>query len=225
MESYNNYMDGISVDAELHKKIMRKVTQKPAPLYRRRAVYRYAGLAACAAVLAVCYWAFPGLRNKPGEINPDNPVVTHYTPQPDLNGEQSVVVNDIPNEPDAITDIPDDSDTIIPGLRDEEFPLALNKAESLMQAGRLWPDGFFYHLLIDEQIGVVFPNLNVNLAATAFYRPDGTLIHVTARETYTPGRADAPVMVNEYYPRTEIQLGEGEIIEDCVMLFDGTPII
>ena len=270
MKSYNDYMNSISVDAELHERIMKKAgsvghkskcsdfeadfladkadfhskttgisrkydeapaknppkdghlglvfdapTQKPAPLYRRRTVYRYAGLAACAAVLALCVWTIPGLWNNPAENLPNNPVhISTHAPQPQNGGQNAIV-----------TDAPPDSDTMIPGLRDEEFPLALNKAEALMQAGRLWPEGFFYKPLSEEQLSAVFPNLNLTLAATAFYSPDGTLLSVTATETHTPGRADAPIMVYEYFNRTEIQLGEGEIIEDCVMLIDGTPII
>ena len=215
MKSYNDYMSNISVDAKLHEKIMSNTMQKPAPLYRKRTVYRYAGLAACAAVLALCVWTVLSLLNSPTENLPNNPAAISSNNPHSQDGEQNAIV----------TEIPSDSDTIFPGLRDEEFPLSLNMAESLMQASFLWPEGFFYQSLTEEQLSAVFSNLNLTIAASAFYRPDGTLLTVTATETHTPGMADAPVMVNERFNRTEIQLGEGEIIEDCVMIIDGTPII
>ena len=61
MKKYTEYMDNISVDAELHGKIMNRITQKPAPVYRSRAIFSYSGLAACAAVLIICVFTIPGL--------------------------------------------------------------------------------------------------------------------------------------------------------------------
>ena len=109
MKSYNDYMSNISVDAELHEKIMSNAMQKPAPLYRKRAVYRYAGLAACAAVLALCVWTVPSLLNSPTENLLSNPAAISSNNPYSQDGEQNAIV----------TEIPSDSDTIFPGLRDE----------------------------------------------------------------------------------------------------------
>jgi len=77
-------MDNIAVDAELHDKIMKQVKQKPAAQHRKRNAFRYAGWAACVAVILLCVWAVPGLLDTPdnsdkinkGDIyiaSPDNP--------------------------------------------------------------------------------------------------------------------------------------------------------
>ena len=73
MKSYVDYMDNISVGNELHGKIMERVTRKPAPPHRNRALYRYAGLAACAAVILLCVWAIPQFYIAPTEIAQNDP--------------------------------------------------------------------------------------------------------------------------------------------------------
>jgi hypothetical protein len=70
MKSYTEYMDNISVDAELHDKIIKRITQKPSPIKRNRAILRYSGLAACALILIVCIWMVPVLFNNNSTIPP-----------------------------------------------------------------------------------------------------------------------------------------------------------
>ena len=73
MKSYVDYMDNISVDNELHEKIMGRVSRNPAPPHRNRATYRYAGLAACAAVILLCVWSIPKFIVVPTEVAPNDP--------------------------------------------------------------------------------------------------------------------------------------------------------
>ena len=61
MKGYKDYMDSISISPELHSKIMQKTNRQPKPSYRNRVAYRYAGMAACAAVLLICVLAIPNM--------------------------------------------------------------------------------------------------------------------------------------------------------------------
>jgi hypothetical protein len=65
MNKYVGYLDSISVEAEQHERTMKRLYQKPTPLYQNRTVLRYTGMAACAAVLMLCVLTIPGLFNKP----------------------------------------------------------------------------------------------------------------------------------------------------------------
>jgi len=81
MKVYKDYMDNITVSAELHEKIMKRATQNPAPINSNRFTIRYAGLAACAIALLVSAWLLlPGLwDNRSGiSVLPSEPV----TPAP-----------------------------------------------------------------------------------------------------------------------------------------------
>jgi len=61
MNNYIEYMNNISVDADLHEKIIKKATQKSKPLKRNFTLFRYAGIAACALILIACVWIVPVL--------------------------------------------------------------------------------------------------------------------------------------------------------------------
>ncbi|MCL2421769.1 MAG: hypothetical protein FWD03_07925 [Defluviitaleaceae bacterium] len=64
MKKHNEYLDNISVDPVLHKKIMRAVTAPPKRFYQSRQsqiVFRYAAAAACAMALLLGIWIIPGL--------------------------------------------------------------------------------------------------------------------------------------------------------------------
>jgi len=65
MKGYKYYMDKITVDPELHERIMRRVSEKPAPIRRRHIVLRYAVIAACMAALLFLIWLIPGFLGYP----------------------------------------------------------------------------------------------------------------------------------------------------------------
>jgi len=73
MNKYVDYLDSISVDAELHERTMNRLRQKPVPRYKKRVVRRYAGLAVCLAVVLICAHAVPALTSSPVEDIPYNP--------------------------------------------------------------------------------------------------------------------------------------------------------
>jgi len=200
MKSYADYMDNISVGADLHDRIINQVVQNAEP-HPRKAAMRYAGLAACAAAVLIVAIAIPGLINAPGAV-------------PGGGG------TGLPNGAQAGAGYDDPA-----GPMGELYPLIFNEGESMTQASRDWAQGSFDYDLTEEQLSAVFPGHDLMLAANAFYGPDGTLLSVTAIETMTPGRMDHPVRYAEAYVRTEIQLGEGEIIEDCIVVFEGKPQI
>ena len=75
MKKYVSYLDSISVAPEQHERTMKRLNQEPRLAKKPRVLYRYAGLAACAAVLLLCIWTIPGLFNNPNI--PNNPIVPH----------------------------------------------------------------------------------------------------------------------------------------------------
>jgi len=72
MKNYIDYMNRISVDRELHDKIVRRAGQKSMPR-RIRAAFGYAGMAMGMAILLLCVWLLPGLGNNKNKITRDNP--------------------------------------------------------------------------------------------------------------------------------------------------------
>ena len=206
MKSYTDYMDSISVDNELHEKIMERVTQKPAPQHRPRTVFRYAGLTACAAVLLLCVWTIPGLFNTPTSNLPNNPaVISSNNPH---DSDQNVIV----------TNPSSDADTVIPGLRDEVWPLTLNNISDQLAAERYIEKHFWYDLT-GEQLNAVFPNIPLALTATAHYRGDGSLYNVVAYELSDVGER---AFYNEYYNATIIEVigAGGGSMEDCIYEYE-----
>ena len=100
-------IDDRFIDEDTDESVSTEKITKP---HKSRAIYRYAGLAACAAVVLICIWAIPALLNTPVENSPNNQAsISSTDPQ---NGEQ----------PENTTNLPSDSDTIIPGVPDEEWP-------------------------------------------------------------------------------------------------------
>ena len=193
MKEYIAYMDKISVDNELHKRIMQQIIQKPAQPHQNRYVFRYAGMAACAAVLLFSAWKF-GLWSAPAEDLPNNSAVMSS------NSPQSSEYNIVETSP------PSDSDTVVPGLRDETWPLTLNKADSQLSA-EIYIPGHFWYELNSEQLDAVFPDFPLALTATANYRGDGSLYNVMAYEVAADGDL---AFYNEYYPSAIIEvIGEG----------------
>ena len=70
-KDYVDYMDNIVVTADLHEKIIRRTTRKPAPPVKIHTFQRYAAplaiAAACVAVLGVAFFTIPRIFNVPGE--------------------------------------------------------------------------------------------------------------------------------------------------------------
>jgi hypothetical protein len=130
MRKYIEYLDGITVDAEQHGRIMKRLDEKPPPLRQKRTMYQYMGLAACLAIVLLCVWAIPGLFDNPVVVPPDNPGLTVQ------NLPQNSAVTDEPSEP-ANTLEPTD-------LTYPLYPLTLNYVDSLLSAERAYIPG---HLL------------------------------------------------------------------------------
>jgi len=68
MKNYNDYMDNISVDAQLHNKIIERATKKSAPPSQNRAMVRFATVAASVLTLLLGVWIFPGLWDNQNNI-------------------------------------------------------------------------------------------------------------------------------------------------------------
>ena len=155
MKKYKRYLDNISVDAELHERIMKRLASKPKPFHQRR-IYRYAGMAACAVIMLVCVLTLPHLFNN---SLIDDPV--QYPTQ-------------YPIDPPSSVDI----STTYP-----EYTLIFNvlgNAE-MMSASRPVTHNEFSHELTEEQFSAVFPNLAISFDSVhAVYFQDGTLIDVRA---------------------------------------------
>jgi hypothetical protein len=157
MKEYTDYMDSISVDTELHKKIMERVTQGSA--HKSRSVIRYSAAAACAAVVLLCV-VIVGLLTGDLDGQPENAVP----------GPEAAYDNDMFGSAGR-------------GL--SVFPLTFNTPDDIMSmsatADRI--AGFSYGLT-DEQISAVFPGLEMlSLTASAIYLHDGSLLEVSAHET------------------------------------------
>ena len=211
MKDYIDYMDSISVDAVLHDKIMNKLQRKPAPQRRQRLTLRYAGLAACAVLLLVSVWKIPGLFNSDlpdRQISENNP--EHIISPGTQHGNEGIGTDiDDPNDPGSVAR--------------PLYTLNFNTGNSLMQTDASWAFGVFDYDLTDEQVKAVFPDLDLTIGSIAFYGIDGKLITVTAVESMTAGRMDHAVKYKDSYVRTEIKLGEGQIFEDCVVVYEDTP--
>ena len=176
---------------------------------KRVNILRFAPVAVCLAValIAVSVFLPQWGQDAPGETDI---IITSGDPQ---SGHSVGTLVADPSDPNSVAR--------------PLYPLTFNTSDSMRRADRSWAFGVFDYDLTDEQLDTVFPNFHamnpdIMLAANAFYGKDGTLLSVTAVETLTPGRMDTPALYS-YYTRTEIQLGQGEIIEDCVVLYEDTP--
>jgi len=200
MKGYRDYMNSITVDSSLHEKIMNRVMEKNAPQRRSRHIYVFAGIAACMALLVFGFWTVSNLRNYPGSNNGVNGVhegyVIHEPSEPVQNGDKEIV------SPPLVL-----------------HALTFNVVESVMSARMMIPDGYFDYNLTDEQLTMVFPNLDLDLYATAHYRNDGTLWFVTASEYEWNG-------ARRNFTWTTISLGNEGIMPDSTLLFpEDSPII
>jgi len=69
MKKHNEYLDSISVEPALHRKIMRTVTEPQKRPYQKRTVFRYVAVAACAVVLLFGIWIIPGFWGDQQQAN------------------------------------------------------------------------------------------------------------------------------------------------------------
>lgn len=62
MKDYRSYMDTVSVDAALHRRIMDRVTKQSQSARRSISPRHYTAVLACAALVLLCVWAAPRLQ-------------------------------------------------------------------------------------------------------------------------------------------------------------------
>ena len=207
MKSYRDYLDNITVDAALHKKIITVATKKPAPAKRRKIIFRYAGVAAC-VLLLFAVWAAPGLpdnfaEDMPGAAAPPPPSAGAPPASLDLPAQEA---SPIPAEAaDSIS--PDMSQNLEAELQPLIFNITVPTAIFSQATPAFIIDS--RHQLSDEELKLIFPNLNLDLRANAYYSR-GTLILVEA--------------IGESYGQpTIILLGEGSVTPTAVTppLLDG----
>ncbi len=106
MKDYIDYMNQLSVDASLHEKILKHVTQKPKPRLSARPSFRFAGLAACAAVLLLCVLTVPGLLGDTPDIPVSPDVSQGGTP---MDNEMDLSLLGLPVDNFSLAEIQDDS--------------------------------------------------------------------------------------------------------------------
>ena len=201
MKDYNDYMDNISVDQELHNKIINRVTKKPSVLGRNRLVFRYAGMVACVVILLLGIWAIPGMFH--------NPAVNSLSYQ-DGAPENSFL------ELMSLSGLNPESLPLHPLTFNTGAPMPIVFADRIVGA---------VYGLTDEQVNAVFPDFGLPLIVTAQYSCEGSLIEVTAvvstqimqvwDETFL-----APVEhIVFYYPSqaTQIRIGRDRLF-DCICL-------
>ena len=203
MKKYRNYLDNISVDAELHERTMKKLMRAPKPFHQRR-VYRYAGMAACAALVLVCVLALPSLFN--------NSIIDIPVQYPDQRPNNAGVTPSgppagVPIDPiDSLAGQPVDIPAAYP-----EYALIFNVLENTvtMSASRPVTHNEFSHELTGEQFSAVFPNLAIALdSARAVYFEDGTLIDVRAFSSES---------------WLQINVAEGRVSPGMLVLFEEEP--
>jgi hypothetical protein len=138
MEKYREYLDSISVDSTQHQRIMELINKKP------QIVPRYAGLAACLAVLAVCVWVMPRLLDTPTINNPI--IISPGIPTENITDGNTIVA---------------EADTLVPDLpvvfHDLDPALIISRGT----AARV-PYGFFFThklaLLANNETGITMNN-------------------------------------------------------------------
>lgn len=204
MKNYTDYMDDISVDAQLHNKIMKRATQNPVPRRPNRAGHRYAGIAACAAVLLLCVWAIPGLFIHPAKNAPDHlgeigqGDIYLVSPGNQQGGQQVGTITDDPSDPNSAAY--------------PLYPLTLNRADSQI-AEDIYIPGHFWYSLTDQQLQATLPDFPFAISATANHAGDGSLFNVVAHELSADGNT---ARFAEHYTRTQILFAPGEVVEDVV---------
>jgi len=77
MKKHNEYLDNISVDSELHTKIMRATAEHQKQKYQGQKGLRYVAMAACAVVLAVGVWFSSSFLNNLSSQDDTNGLFAH----------------------------------------------------------------------------------------------------------------------------------------------------
>ncbi len=209
MKDYNDYMNNISVDEELHDKILKRLT--PDPRRRGLAVLRYAGMLACAAFLMFCAWVFPKLFNAPGEGGRTDG---------DYNGVIYGVGNDVsspgisqnPVTGPAASFTPNPS--VLPTPTPAHISLIINEFDSFM-SGSIALDryvGHFWYNLTQNELQAIFPDIGIPLSAAAYYREDGSLLNIVAYK------------MSENIRRATIKLTPLNFISDVFYEYDSEPV-
>jgi hypothetical protein len=158
MNDYRNYMDSVSVDMALHRKIMSRLTKRTLPVRRSIALSRYASAFACAALLLISIWAVPRLVPsnvaQPPVVQP-NGTVPPVTTRPGTPGRQ-------------------------------EYALLFNQVQGAHSQNKRHDPGYFTQELSREDIGALFGSAWESIAegrtieAHAGFSGEGVLDRVTA---------------------------------------------
>ena len=162
MRKYVSYLDSISVDPAQHERTMKRLTQEPRQSKNPRVVYRYAALAACVAMVLLCVWAIPTLRDTRRNLGETE---LHYTSvgTPGQSGNFDTVIIEDPNAPtnpayaypanspfSYDTDIPSKPDDLYPA---EERPTHTISDDNQTQTEPSFPtSGAVYHNIDASQI-------------------------------------------------------------------------
>jgi len=198
MKKYSEYMDNISVEPNLHNKIMKRaiVASKP----KKRATLRYAGLAAVAAAFLLGIMFIPALNNlrlqDPADILTNEPNQSNgYSETAPTNTGEEIVPTPVNSSEETASIL---TATVY-------HPLILNwyldmdavLGEAIGVAARSLPNQFFWHELTPEQLQAVLPDLGFSVTACAYYfSSDNSLFEVSIRKLAPCGNV---VTFNDFF--------------------------
>ncbi len=128
MNDYRNYMDSVSVDMALHRKIMNQLTQRTLPVRRSITLSRYASAFACAALLLISIWAVP-----------------HLIPS---------IVAKLPVVEPGGTELPAATLPGTPGR--QQYALLFNQVQGVHSQNKIHDPGYFTQELSPEDISALF---------------------------------------------------------------------
>ena len=212
MKKYNEYMDSITVSPAQNSYIMKQAMQKAqAKPPKRRVITRLTGIAATAAVVALCVLMVPILLNNrsglvPGGAGNGLTADIGYT-CPDYNGINGSSDQEYPGNGEC--------DIVVPGdLADGNLPsrslyaLTLNELEQYPSPGRVFTGDLFWHEATPEQLQATLPYLGFPVSAVAEYHAEGNLLLVRASKISSPQYSDTMIeqVVIQIAPR---EIGTG----------------
>lgn len=204
MEDYRNYMDSVSVDIMLHNKIMNCMAQRQVrrSFGRRIALYRFAAVLACAAIILIAICAGPRL-------------LMHLSDT--ANSRTAVTPTAITPTAVAPKDIADAKGT--PDVK-KQYALFFNRAEGASSQAKKYIPGYFTQELSQEDIRMLFGDAwqtmekNYEINASAGFSGEGELegifVECKAKTTGFTTRiqmANGPVEMDYLYPN-DIKLSD-----------------